>query len=179
MKVEAVWTKRLTVNKSTWDCMARATFTPLAVPSSHGLVPELAAGHVPAEEDIADGAVGLRAADVGDAEALGHFLAQRLPEEVPVLRRRGPGLGQDKNILLLVEEFGKGRGLENRVRVICEELLVAHEAGGVRAVAGNADCLEGVSEPPGPAVHQVEVSIHGLNQGGVEGLVRDVVQGVA
>ena len=39
------------------------------------LVPELAADHVPPEEDIADGTVGLQAADVGDSEAPGHLLA--------------------------------------------------------------------------------------------------------
>ena len=33
MKAGAVWTKQSSVNKSTWDYMARAAFTPLAVPS--------------------------------------------------------------------------------------------------------------------------------------------------
>ena len=51
---------------------------------------------------------------------------------------------------LLVEELAKGRGLGNRVRAIGEELLVAHEAGGIRAMTGNADSLEGGSEPLGP-----------------------------
>ena len=42
-----------------------------------GLVPELAAGHAPSEEDIA---IRLGVTDVGNAEALGHLLAQGLPE---------------------------------------------------------------------------------------------------
>ena len=51
-----------------------------------GPVPELVAGHVPSGEDIANGSIRLGATGVGDAAALGHLLAQRLPEEVLVLR---------------------------------------------------------------------------------------------
>ena len=118
------------------------------------LVPKLAAGHVPAEEDIADGPVGLGATNVGGAEALGHLLAERLPEEVLVLRRRGTGLGQDRgeNVLLMTEELRKGRGQGNWVGAIREELLVADETGGVHAVAGDVDRLDGGSEPLGATV---------------------------
>ena len=145
-------------------------------------VPKLAAGHVPPEEDIADGSMGLGATNVGDAEALGHFLAlQRFPKEVLVLRRRGTGLGQDRgeDVLLLVEELGKGRGLGNRVGAIREELLRADEAGGVRAVAGDADRL-GTANRWGPRSSRLSSASmsmsNGLDQGRVEGLVRDMGQ---
>ena len=55
-------------------------------------------------------------------------------------------------MLLLVAELGKGRGLRNRVRAIREELLVADETGGVHAVAGDVDRLDGGSEPLGATV---------------------------
>ena len=127
-----------------------------------GLIPKLAAGHVPAEEDIADGPVGLGATNVGDAEALGHLLAQRLrgaPEEVLVLHQRGTGFNQDQgeNVVLLTEEVGEGRGLGNRIGAISKELLVTNEAGGVRAVVGDGDRLNGDGEPLGAAVQQGEL----------------------
>ena len=81
-------------------------------------------------------------------------------------------------MLLLVEKPGKGRGLGNRVGAVREELLVADEAGGVRAVAGDVDCLKGKNKPLGAAVQQVELGVHCLDQGRVEGLLRDMGQGV-
>ena len=131
-----------------------------------GLVPKLAVGHVCAKEYIADGPVGFGATDVGDAEALDHFFAQRFPEEVLVLRRRGTGLGQDRgeNVLLMTEELRKGRGQGNWVGAIREELLVADEARGVRALAGDVDRLKGDKEPQGAAVQQVEFGVHGLDR---------------
>ena len=116
---------------------------------------------------------------MGNAEALGHVLAHRLPQQGPVLHSRGCGHGQHrgKDVVPQGEEVWKGGGGETAAQPTREELSEGARRRGLRVKASEGAGPKGGGEPGRPAVQQVQLLVHALNQGGVEGLAGIVRQG--
>ena len=111
-------------------------------------------------------------AQVYGPKPLGDLLAEGLPQEATVLILHPQGLGQDRGMHLLLarEEGGQGRRGRNGIRATTKNLVVSHNASDGRPVPRNQHRLWGHTSPLRAPVEEVELLIHGLDQGRMEQL---------
>ena len=177
MKQAADSANRPRVLQSTWLRHCRDALTPQAVPSSQALV---FSSHVGESHFTwatgnlftkTSGRLRDREREVHSAEALGDLLLQRGPEEEPrvVFVRAQLVLHRPTVCILLGEQVLEwDQGLAG-VRLPGEGLVVGDNARDLCPRTHQVKDVKGHAEPHIAAVEEVEIAIHLLDQGGVDG----------